>query len=108
MPKFIAAGGAAALQLSARNHYLIVLGLFIHFLLLLILMLMPEEKIDHEYEQEQEQEGILQAHDLVTTVDVDDLPRNRSGSVTRQENAGRAQFRRLAASPQRRALLVML
>ena len=77
----IATGGASALQLSARNHYLIVPGLFIHFLLLLILMLMLEEKIDHEYEQEQER--ISQAHDLVTTVDVDDLPRDRSGGVTR-------------------------
>jgi hypothetical protein len=46
-------------------------------------MLMLEEKIDHEYEQEQEQEGILQAHDLVTTVDKDNLPCNRSGGVTR-------------------------
>ena len=51
-------------------------------MLLLILMLILEKgEIDHQYEQEQER--ISQAHDLVTTVDVDDLPRNRSGGVTR-------------------------
>ncbi len=40
----------------------------------------------------------LQAHDLVTAVDVNYLPCDRRSGVARQKNPGCAEFRRIATS----------
>src|SRR6266480_3607605 len=50
----------------------------------------------------------LHAHDLIATIDVNDLAGNGRRAIARQKNAGLAQLSRIATALQRRAFLIML
>jgi len=51
--------------------------------------------------------AILHPHDLIAAIDVNNLARDRGGTVARQENSGVAEFRRITTSLKRRMFLVM-